>query len=99
MALPISAATAPRIVNVIAIPNANIKDNLNAFFVSCAPVPPTYPIISGIVDNEHGVNAVSIPANSEMIGAIQKLFFNNSDNVSNMLVIDNSFHLIFFILI
>jgi len=52
---------------------ANVSDNFKAFFVSRAPVPPTYPITNGMLDKEQGVNEVRTPANSASNGAIQKL--------------------------
>ena len=90
ISFPTDEAITPRIVNVIAVPTAKVNDSLNAFFVSFCPVPPTYPIISGTLDNAHGVTEVIIPAINANNGEIQILSFIMADKVFNRLSINHS---------
>lgn len=84
ISFPSNEAIDPSAVNVIAIPTEKVMDKRNAFFVSFPPVPPTYPITSGTLDNEQGVNDVSTPAKSASTGANHILLFMMSDKLSSI---------------
>jgi hypothetical protein len=73
----------PKAVKVIAIPQAKTSDNLKAFLGLSFPVPPTYPIIRGMVEREQGLTEVNTPAISAKIGASQKLSDISLDNDSS----------------
>src|SRR5699024_10420322 len=67
---PAREAIVPSSVNVTALPAAKISDILNAWPGLFSP-PPTYPITSGMLDSEHGVNVVNTPASNASTGASQ----------------------------
>ena len=82
--LPINEATVPRAVKVIAEPRANVRESLNAFFVSFCPVPPTNPITNGMLDKEQGVTDVRIPAIRARMGASHMLSLIKSESCSRI---------------
>lgn len=75
ISFPASDAITPNALKVTADPAAKVMDKRKAVFVSLRPVPPTYPMTSGILESEHGVNDVRTPAQKASIGASQPLSF------------------------
>ena len=69
MSLPTSEDATPNVVKVTAEPAEKVSESQKAFLGSWFPVPTTYPMISGTLDNEQGVNEVNNPASKASTGA------------------------------
>jgi hypothetical protein len=67
--LPSREAAVPKTVKVTAIPIEKVTESQKALFVSCLPLPPTYPIIRGTLVRAQGVKEVIIPAAKANKGA------------------------------